>query len=43
MLPCFNEKQMNTLVKSLILLSLLGGFVLAFYTLHDLQTAEGAG
>ncbi len=38
-----NPKQVNILIRTLILVSLLGSLALAFYTLHDLQTAEGAG
>lgn len=43
MIHLINQKQINTLLRFLILVSLFGSFALAFYTLHDLQTAEGAG
>lgn len=36
-------QKLNFLLRFLILVSLLGSFMLAFYTFHDLQTAEGAG
>ncbi len=43
MLPFINLKQMNNFLKFIMFVSIALTFVLAFYTLHDLQTAEGAG
>lgn len=43
MIQFITPKQLKKFLRYLILTSLLGGYVLAYYTLHDLQTAEGAG
>ena len=39
----FTPKQMHNCLKFIIFVSIAVTFALAFYTFHDLQTAEGAG
>lgn len=43
MSPFINLKQINKCIKFIMFASIALTFVLALYTLHDLQTAEGAG